>query len=256
MQTFSDNETKLAFFNACVRARTYVPGSGIGTLREKQLHSAIKLFIDENPAHHEVKVGRSVADVKNERGIFEVQTGAFGVMRKKLSLFLADNEVTIVHPVANRKRLFRMDENTGEVSSPRLSPKRGNSFDIFTELYSLSELAWNENLHILVLFIDMDEYRLLGERRIGGRKSRKGYTRFDRLPVEFERAEYFASPKDYIDLLPDSIPEVFTSRDLAETAKIRLDTAQTALTVLSRMGAAEQVGRSGRYKAYSIARNG
>lgn len=149
-----------------------------------------------------------------------------------------------------------MDENTGEVSSPRLSPKRGNSFDIFSELYSLSELAWNENLHILVLFIDMDEYRLLGERRIGGRKSRKGYTRFDRLPVEFERAEYFASPKDYLDLLPDSLPEVFTSRDLAETAKIRLDTAQTALTVLSRMGAAEQVGRSGRYKAYSIARKG
>ena len=254
MQTFSDNETKLAFFNACERARTYVPGNGIGTLREKQLHSAIKFFIDEDPAHHEVKVGRSVADVKNERGIFEVQTGAFGVMRKKLSLFLEDNEVTIVHPVANRKRLFRMDENTGEVSSPRLSPKRGNSFDIFTELYSLSELAWNENLHILVLFIDMDEYRLLGERRIGGRKSRKGYTRFDRLPVEFERAEYFASPKDYLDLLPDSLPEVFTSRDLAETAKIRLDTAQTALTVLSRMGAAEQVGRSGRYKAYSIAR--
>nr|MDY5756029.1 hypothetical protein [Eubacteriales bacterium] len=84
----------------------------------------------------------------------------------------------------------------------------------------------------------------------------KGYTRFDRLPVEFERAEYFASPKDYLDLLPDSLPEVFTSRDLAETAKIRLDTAQTALTVLSRMGAAEQVGRSGRYKAYSIARKG
>ena len=134
MQTFSDNETKLAFFNACERARTYVPGHGIGTLREKQLHSAIKFFIDENPAHHEVKVGRSVADVKNERGIFEVQTGACGVMRKKLSLFLEDNEVTIVHPVANRKRLFRMDENTGEVSSPRLSPKRGNSFDIFYEL--------------------------------------------------------------------------------------------------------------------------
>lgn len=252
MQTFSDNETKLAFFDACERARTYAPGSGIGTLREKQLHSAVKFFVDGDPAHHEVRVGRSVADVKNERGIFEVQTGAFGVMRKKLSVFLEDNEVTIVHPVANRKRLFNMDEKTGEVSAPRLSPKRGNSFDIFYELYSLSELAWNKNLHILVLLIDMDEYRLLGERRVGGRKSRKGYTRFDRLPVSLERAEYFASPRDYIDLLPASLPESFTSRNLAEAAKIRLDAAQTALTVLSRMGAVEQTGRSGRYKAYSI----
>lgn len=253
MQTYSDNETKLTFFNACEKARSHASGSGIGTLREKQLHSAIKFFIDENPAHHEVKVGKSIADVKNERGIFEVQTGAFGVMRNKLSVFLEDNEVTIVHPVANRKRLFRMDETTGEVSSPRLSPRRGSSFDIFSELYSLSELAWNQKLHILVLFIDMDEYRLIGERRVGGRKSRKGYTRFDRLPVNLERAEYFASPKDYLDLLPASLPGVFTSRDLAGAAKIRLGTAQTALTVLSRMGVAVQVGRSGRYKAYSAA---
>lgn len=88
MLEYSDSGAKLSFFNACETARAYTGGMGIGTLNEKQLHCAIKFFIEPDSACHEVRIGRNVADVRNEHGILEVQTRAFNAMRKNLQIFL------------------------------------------------------------------------------------------------------------------------------------------------------------------------
>ena len=47
---------------------------GVGTLGEKTLHAVIKRMIEPDMSRHEVKLGSFVADVLNDRGVFEVQT--------------------------------------------------------------------------------------------------------------------------------------------------------------------------------------
>ena len=44
---------------------------GIGCLSEKTTHAVIKLYLEPDTAYHEQKVvGKMVADIKNEAGIF------------------------------------------------------------------------------------------------------------------------------------------------------------------------------------------
>lgn len=247
MLEYSDSGAKLSFFNACETARAYTGGMGIGTLNEKQLHCAIKFFIEPDSACHEVRIGRNVADVRNEHGIFEVKTRAFNAMRKKLAGFLKIDAVTIVHPIPAQKRIFKLDEKSGELSAPRKSPKRGTAFDVFPELYKLSELINSPNFRLLILLINMDEYRL-----VGGRTGRKGYVRFDRLPVELVNAVYLTEPTDYLQLLPKELPQQFTTRDLSVSAHIPLPIAQTTLLVLKRLGAVSCTGKSGRLNLYNV----
>ena len=86
------------FFRACIAAdaETVHASSGIGTLSEKKMHSVIKYFIEPDASKHESRVGNSIVDVKNESGVFEVQTASFNVLRKKLPSLLISNCVTVV----------------------------------------------------------------------------------------------------------------------------------------------------------------
>lgn len=255
MNRFTDRENdckeRLCFFKACEKAAEEINGvrtGGIGTLSEKALHSAIKYFIEPDISKHEVRIGQSIADVLNDEGIFEVQTRGFDRLRKKLEVFLKDHTVTVVLPIPAIKRVIRIDERTGEMSKPRRSPKRGSIFDAFTEFYRLGELICDENLRLLVFLIDVDEYRLMGK----GRQTRKGWERFERLPVDLRGIIPLYTAEDYINILPEGLSEEFTSADIAESANIPIDRAGTMLRVLSRLGVVSVIGKKSRYKLYSV----
>lgn len=47
----------------------------------------IKYFIEPDASKHESRVGNSIVDVKNESGVFEVQTVSFNVLRKNCRRF-------------------------------------------------------------------------------------------------------------------------------------------------------------------------
>ena len=222
---------------------------GIGTLSEKTLHAVVKRFLEPDEAYHEVKVGRNVADVKNDEGIFEVQTRAFNKLRGKLESFLETQTVTVVYPIPAEKRLIWINADTGELSEPRKSPKRGRCFDAFRELYKLDKLIAHPSLRILLLFIDMDEYRYLNG---WSADKKKGSTRFERLPAGLSSSVMLASASDYAALLPPTLPRPFTSRDLSAEGKTPRKTAQLMLTVLVKRGAVERVGKSGRLNCYEI----
>lgn len=242
---------KMRFFDACKCARSVESTNKIGTLHEKYLHSALKFFIEPNIEAHEIRVGRYIADVKNAEGIFEIQTCSFNVLRKKLSVFLEHERVTIVYPIPHLKRLIWINEGTGELSKPRKSPKKGCFFDAFTEIYKLDSLAGHKSLRIMLLLVDMDEYRLLNGWGNGGKK---GSARFERIPVELFDKILVEKPTDYIELFPEELPNMFTSKDLAKHAKITLPLAQKTLTVLSKLGVISCIGRLGRLKLYLITR--
>ena len=49
----------------------------------------------------------------------EIQTRALNVMRTKLTVFLADNKVTVVHPVVREKWLNWVNSGTGGNCPPQ-----------------------------------------------------------------------------------------------------------------------------------------
>ena len=109
----------------------------------------------------------------------------------------------------------------------------------------------NPNLHICLVLVDMEEYRLLN----GWNETRKkGSSRYDRIPVALHDELYISGGSDYSLILPDNLAETFTSKDLSKCAKIPLRLAQTTLTVLKRTGAVEEAGKNGRCILYKKCR--
>lgn len=219
----------------------------IGVLSEKTLHSVIKRFIEPNEALQEVKVGKHYADIKNDDGIFEVQTRSFNRLRAKLTSYLETETVTIVYPIPAVKRLIWIDAQTGELTTPRKSPKQGSYFDAFPELYKLDMFIANESLRVLLLMIDMDEYRYLNG---WSADRKKGSTRYERYPIALVDSLLLATKEDYEGLLPCDLCSPFTSKEFASAARIRTRIAQTVLTVLSKRGAVQCVGKKGRLNLY------
>ena len=239
---------KERFSEACCALCGAVPSrKKIGVLSEKTLHSVIKRFIEPNEALQEVKVGGYFADIKNDDGIFEVQTRSLNRLRAKLTSYLEIETVTIVYPIPAVKRLTWIDAQTGELTSPRKSPKRGSYFDAFPELYKLDMLIANESLRVLLLMVDMDEYRYLNGWSADGKK---GSTRHERYPIALADSLLLATKEDYEGLLPSDLCSPFTSKDFASAARIRTRIAQTVLTVLSKRGAVQCIGKSGRLNLY------
>ena len=239
---------KERFSEACRALCGEVPSrKKIGVLSEKTLHSVIKRFIEPNEMLHEVKISGYYSDIKNDDGIFEVQTRSFNRLRAKLKSYLETETVTIVYPIPAVKRLIWIDAQTGELTTPRKSPKHGSYFDAFPELYKLDKLIANESLRVLLLMIDMDEYRYLNG---WSADRKKGSTRHERYPIALADSLLIATKEDYEGLLPSDLCSPFTSKEFASAARIRTRIAQTVLTVLSKRGAVQCVGKSGRLNLY------
>lgn len=223
--------------------------SGIGTLGEKTLHAVIKQYMEPYDGSHEIKIGPYIADIVGEDGIIEVQTRGFEKLRKKLAVFLDVSRVTVVYPVVRTKWLAWIDPDTGEVGKKRKSPKRGTVFEAFYELYKIKALLCHPNLRILLLLIDMEEYRSLN----GWSENRKrGSSRHERIPVELAGEVPIANRQDYRKLIPGGLPEQFTTKDYQKHSGISLGGAQTALNVLCYVGAVRQTGKQGRLKLYEV----
>ena len=216
--------------------------NGIGTLGERTLHAVLKDYFSADTSEQEIRVGGFVADIVCDGEIIEIQTRAFDKLRKKLDVFLEQGKVTVVYPVSRIKRLCWIDQDTGEITGNRKSPKIGAPCEILFELYRIRKNLCHPNLTFCIMWVDMTEYRNLNG---WSRDKKKGATRFDRIPVDLIEEIYIASPADYLRLIPEYLDGVFTSRQFAKVSKLTLSTAQTALLVLYHVGAVRRVGKDG-----------
>ena len=122
-------EDKEQFHLACKKLREEERCRlGIGTLSEKTVHAVLKNYLVPRPEFHEVKCEGYVADILFEDEIFEIQTANFNKLRNKLERFLKEYEVTIVYPIPATKWLYWINQETGECSQKRKSPKRGSYY--------------------------------------------------------------------------------------------------------------------------------
>lgn len=222
---------------------------GIGTLAEKTVHAILKNYYAPNEDYHEVPIENYVADIYMEGQIIEIQTRNFNTMRGKLETFLKEYPVTIVYPVPNIKQLIWIDEETGELSKKRKSPVKGNIYAIFKELYRIKMFLKNPNLHLRLVLLNMEEYRLLNG---WSKDKKKGSTRYDRVPTELVKEITIDCLQDYLQFLPYDLPEEFTTAGFAKKVKITQSVSQVTLNLLHYVGVVERVGKQGKSFLYRV----
>ena len=220
----------------------------IGTYKEKTLHHTLKLYYGGLHST-EANVGRYIADVVREDGIYEIQSKAFYRMTAKLESFLSVSPVTVVYPVTVSKNIIWADIETGEIVSTSRSPKKGSVYNILPELYSLRQFLKNDNLSFICAMVDCDEYRYADGY---GKDKKKRATKVDIVPSSLIDEIQFRNTADYRLFLPDSLPEIFTSSDYSKVTKLRRKDSSKALFVLTELGVVSRVGAEGKSFLYKI----
>ncbi len=229
------------------QAREKIIGSdrnriGIGTLSEKTLHAILKNFYEPDEDKQEIPIDRFVADIFTGQEIIEIQTGQFNRMRDKLKCFLKEYPVTIVYPVARERWLHWIDEETGEVSKGRKSPKKGNEYSAFVELYRIKMFLNDPNLKIKIVLLDMDEYKILNG---WGKQKKNNASKYDRIPNRFVEEVNIECREDYLQFIPYDLPEPFTVKEYAKAVKVNDRIAGVALNLLNYLEVVQRVGKKG-----------
>jgi len=222
---------------------------GIGTLSEKTMHAVLKNYYAPDEDMHEIPIENYVADIYTGTEIIEIQTRSMDRMRKKLEAFLPLYSVTIVYPIPREKWLYWIDEDTGEVSQKRKSPKKGNPYQAFIELYKIRPFLNHPNLRLRLDLIDMEEYRLLNG---WSRDKKKGSERYDRIPTQFFEEVCIDCIRDYMQLIPYELPVQFTVKDFAKYAKIPVRLAGTVLLIFYDLGLVSRIGKKGNSYIYEV----
>lgn len=222
---------------------------GIGTYSEKTVHAIFKNYYEPNEEKQEIPIDRYIADIFTGEEIIEIQTRSFDRMRDKLKAFLPLYPVTIIYPIPREKYLIWIDEESGELSKPRKSPRKGSSYLAFKELYKIKDYLKDPNLKIKLVLADMEEYRLLNG---WSRNKKKGSERFDRIPGQLVEEILIERPEDYMQFVPIALEEQFTSKDFGKAAHIPLSLAQVTLHLLFFMGTVNRVGKHGNSYIYEV----
>lgn len=222
---------------------------GIGTYGEKTVHAIFKHYYEPDEDKHEIPIERFVADIYTGSEIIEIQTRQFNRMRDKLSGFLPFYPVTIVYPIPRYKWLIWINEESGELSKKRKSPKIGSAYLAFIELYKIKMFLKNRNLKLRLVLTDMEEYRLLNG---WSHDRKKGSSRYDRIPLEIVDEIVLERPEDYMQFVPPQLIDPFTSKEFAKAAHIPVKLAQTVLNVLFEMEVVKRVGKNGNSYLYDV----
>ncbi len=257
-------------------ARPVVEGEPhIGTLREKRLHAAIKLYLCPHEGDHERPVGdlfpadedlsvkkrRMVADILTDGHIFEVQTGGFFPLKEKIAWYLSHTpcRVTVVHPIPAVKYLSWIQPTDGSILSRNKSPKRGKVKDVAKELYWLADFIGNPRFSLRLLLVELEEYRLADG---WGRDGKRGSNRYERFPTALLGDVTLSTPADYATyFLPPALsaPDeegnypLFTAAAYAKATGIRGRATYSVIHLMEKLGlVCECEEKNGRSKTYRV----
>ena len=231
------------FYEACnIILDNQDNNTGIGTLGEKTLHAIFKYYFEPDSTYHEIRYQGFVADILHGQDVIEIQTRGFNKLRRKLDAFLQEGKVQIVYPIPYEKWLEWIDEETGAISSKRKSPKKGSIYDSFYELYKIKHYLNNPNLKITLVFVNIEEQRLLNG---WSHDKKKGSQRFERIPTKLVDQVDINGVEDYTKFLPETLPEVFSTKDYQKATKLTITRARTGVHILHYLGVVEPVGKKG-----------
>lgn len=234
----------------CLIVNQYRERNGIGTLGEKTVHAVLKKYLEPNEQYHEIKIEGFFADISTSEGIIEIQTRNFYSLRKKLDIFLRLGSVTVVYPIPYTKWLCWIDEETGEISPKRKSPRQGDIYMVLPELYRIKDYLLHPNFHLQLLLMNMEESRLLNG---WSKDKKKGSTRYDRIPTALVDELWINDNADYKLLVPSTLTGSFTAKEFQKACHLSPKMSSYALQVLRHVGAIEQIGQKGKAYIYKRA---
>jgi len=224
----------------------------IGTLSEKTIHAVVKNYYEPDENYQEIPILGKCADIYNKEGkIIEIQTRSWSLLKPKLDVFLGEYDVTLVLPIPDHKQIIWIDPDTGELCKPGPNRKYGSPYMAFREMYTIRDYLNNPNLHIRLLMMDVIEYKLL----TGKSKDRKKYgsERYDRIPTDLNDEIILNIPGDYMQFVPDNLPEEFTSKDFSRCAEIPPRITGMVLGILCRMNIIYKTGdKINRFYLYRV----
>lgn len=230
--------------------------SHIGTLNEGPLHQALKdLYVDRylgGNGEQEVAVGGYVADVRsNDEVIYEIQTGGFGPLKRKLAGLLESHRVVLVYPVAAVRYIVKLPDDEDGQASRRRSPKKGLVVNVVEELVSIPRLLSHPNFQIEVVLIEEDEVRVHEPSKV---RRRNGWRVVSRRLTKVVDRRRLRDADDLFGLVEGPLPERFTTRDLAEAMGQPRWLAQKLAYCLREAGAVTMVAKSGNALCYERVR--
>ena len=232
---------------ALVRSGQVRPG-GIGILKEKTLHATLKLWLDEETAHHEVPLPEGcVADIYDGERVTEIQTGNFSGFRPKLQKLLAQYPVTVVYPLVRRKWVRWIDPETGETGRANRSPRTGSWSDAGGELIYILPCLGHPNLTVRLVLIDAEEQRVADGWGNGGKR---GSHRAVLLPLSVEDTLDLRCSADYAALIPTGLPAAFTAAQFGKAAKMQGRNLNGTLKVLLDRGVLKREKKEGNAWVY------
>lgn len=214
----------------------------IGSLNEKPLHASLKEWYRRPGDRVEEPLDGFVIDLWREGTLIEIQTRSFSSMRRKLDSLVDNYPLRLVHPVPATKWIVKLDER-GEMVSRRRSPKRGIPADVCAELVSFPSLLSHPNFTLEVAMVESEEIRRPDAKR-GWRRG--GYAVVEQRLVDVVTTTLLALPGDLLGLIPDHLPEPFTTADLAAAMGRSRHQAQEVAYCLRVSGAVDVVGRDRR----------
>jgi hypothetical protein len=220
----------------------------IGLLNEKPLHAALKEWYRRDGDEVEAPLEGFVVDLVRDGLLIEIQTRGFASMRRKLDRLLDSHQIRLVYPVGAEKWIVKLDDG-GQEESRRRSPKRGISADVCAELVSFPSLLSHPNFALEVALIEEEEIRRPDVKK-GWRRG--GYVIEERRLVDVRETVELDSPERLLDLIPDGLPDPFTSADLADGLGRSRHLAQEVAYCLRVSGAVESVGRDRRGILYRL----
>ena len=227
--------------------------SVINTYNESSLHNTLKLFYAEKyDGKTEVEADGHIYDILCKDGqVIEIQTKNLSKLAEKIRDSIdKGHKVRLVYPLVFRTRIILTNED-GELISNRLSPKKGNIYDIFRELTGLTDILLNPDFTLDVITINLIEHRIrteeLTQTKNKSRRFKKNWLKVNKRLDDILETKQFKNKKDYLALLPKDLPEEFCAKDL-NLPKY----AHIILWVLCRIPVIEQVSIKGKTKYYKI----
>ena len=199
----------------------------------------------------EIAVGNYVADVRGSDDVlYEIQTGSFSPLKKKLATLIENHKVVLVYPIAAVRYIVKLPTDPDAQATRRKSPKRGDLTHVVEELVSIPTLLNHANFELEVVLIEEDEFRLFDPDRV---RRRNGWRVVGRELTEVLGRRRFRCRDDLFDLIKEPLPEVFTTRELAEAMGQPRSLAQKLAYCLRESGALEICGKSGNALCYQRA---
>lgn len=222
--------------------------TNIGSLNEKPLHAALKQWYYQDGDLVEEPLEGFVVDLLRDGVVIEIQTRGFSAMRRKFDRLLDLYPIRLVHPVPAEKWIVKLDGDGRQISRKR-SPKRGAAADVCAELVSFPSLLSHPNFTLEIALTLEDEIRRPDAKK-GWRRG--GFVIEERRLIEVAETVQVDSPEGLLELLPEGLPETFTTADLAAGLGRSRHLAQEVAYCLRVSGAVDAVGRDKRGILYQL----